>query len=53
MPSQTGRSGCGGSWIGKPHGIPGTYLNSFYELRPLPYPGVGYSFPGWAQTIVK
>ena len=22
---------------GEPHGIPGTYLNSFYELRPLPY----------------
>ena len=22
---------------GEPHGIPGTYLNSVYELRPLPY----------------
>ena len=22
---------------GEPHGIPGTYLNSFYEVRPLPY----------------
>jgi alpha,alpha-trehalose phosphorylase len=21
---------------GEPHGIPGTYLNGFYELRPLP-----------------
>ncbi|MBO0807254.1 MAG: hypothetical protein J2P32_02995, partial [Actinobacteria bacterium] len=20
---------------GEPHGVPGTYLNSFYELRPL------------------
>ena len=22
---------------GEPHALPGTYLNSFYELRPLPY----------------
>ena len=22
---------------GEPHGLPGTYLNGFYELRPLPY----------------
>ena len=22
---------------GEPHGLPGTYLNSFYETRPLPY----------------
>ena len=22
---------------GEPSGIPGTYLNSFYELRPLPH----------------
>ena len=22
---------------GEPFGLPGTYLNSFYELRPLPY----------------
>ncbi len=22
---------------GEPHGLPGTYLNSFYERRPLPY----------------
>ena len=27
---------------GDPHGIPGTYLNSFYELRPLPYAEAGY-----------
>ncbi len=24
---------------GEPHGLPGTYLNSFYELRPLPVRG--------------
>ena len=22
---------------GEPNGLPGTYLNSFYETRPLPY----------------
>ena len=22
---------------GDPHGLPGTYLNSMYEVRPLPY----------------
>jgi alpha,alpha-trehalose phosphorylase len=26
---------------GEPHGIPGTYLNSFYEVRPLPYAEAG------------
>src|SRR5260370_22267218 len=38
---------------GEPHGIPGTYLNSFYELRPLPYPEAGYGFPWSGQTIVN
>ncbi len=38
---------------GEPHGIPGTYLNSFYELRPLPYPEIGYGFPESGQTIVN
>ena len=27
---------------GEPHGVPGTYLNSFYETRPLPYAEAGY-----------
>lgn len=26
---------------GEPHGLPGTYLNSVYELRPLPYAEAG------------
>ena len=30
---------------GEPHGIPGTYLNSFYEQRPLPYAEAGYGYP--------
>src|ERR1700722_8108686 len=31
---------------GEPHGLPGTYLNSMYEVRPLPYAEAGYGFPG-------
>ncbi|MCW2616689.1 MAG: putative glycosyl hydrolase [Frankiales bacterium] len=37
---------------GDPHGIPGTYLNSFYELRPLPYAEAGYGYPESGQTVV-
>ena len=29
---------------GEPHGLPGTYLNSFYEIRPLPYAEAGYGY---------
>jgi trehalose/maltose hydrolase-like predicted phosphorylase len=38
---------------GEPHGIPGTYLNSFYEQRPLPYAEAGFGFPEMGQTIVN
>jgi alpha,alpha-trehalose phosphorylase len=38
---------------GEPHGIPGTYLNSFYELRPLPHAEGGYGYPEQGQTIVN
>ncbi|MEU2611885.1 glycoside hydrolase family 65 protein [Micromonospora sp. NPDC007271] len=38
---------------GEPHGLPGTYLNSFYELRPLPYAEAGFGFPESGQTIVN
>src|ERR1700754_3213458 len=37
---------------GEPHGIPGTYLNSFYEVRPLPYAESGFGSPEAGQTIV-
>src|SRR6201992_1408030 len=37
---------------GEPHGIPGTYLNSFYEVRPLPYAEAGYGYPEAGQTVV-
>jgi alpha,alpha-trehalose phosphorylase len=38
---------------GDPHGLPGTYLNSFYETRPLPYAEAGYGFPETGQTIIN
>jgi alpha,alpha-trehalose phosphorylase len=37
---------------GEPHGIPGTYLGSLYELRPLPYAESGYGYPESGQTVV-
>jgi alpha,alpha-trehalose phosphorylase len=38
---------------GEPHGLPGTYLNSVYELRPLRYAEAGFGYPGSSQTIVN
>jgi alpha,alpha-trehalose phosphorylase len=38
---------------GEPFGIPGTYLNSFYEVRPLPYAEAGYGFPESGQTVLN
>ncbi|SDQ35873.1 glycoside hydrolase family 65 protein [Quadrisphaera sp. DSM 44207] len=38
---------------GEPHGMPGTYLNSFFEERPLPYAEAGYGYPEEGQTIVN
>ncbi|OBK45373.1 glycoside hydrolase family 65 protein [Mycobacterium sp. 1081908.1] len=37
---------------GEPHGLPGTYLNSFYEIRPLPYAEAGFGYPEAGQTLV-
>jgi alpha,alpha-trehalose phosphorylase len=37
---------------GEPYVIPGSYLNSFYEERPLPYAEPGYGNPEEGQTIV-
>ena len=37
---------------GEPHGLPGTYLNGFYETRPLPYAEVGYSNPEDGQSVL-
>ena len=38
---------------GDPAGLPGTYLNSFYETRPLPYAEAGYGYPESGQTILN
>ena len=38
---------------GDPHGLPGTYLGSFYELRPLPSAEIMYAEPDSSQTIVN
>jgi alpha,alpha-trehalose phosphorylase len=38
---------------GEPHGMPGTYLNSFYELRPLPYAEPAYGNPESGQTVIN
>ena len=38
---------------GEPHGLPGTYLNSVYELRPLPYPEPGFGYPEADQAVVN
>jgi alpha,alpha-trehalose phosphorylase len=38
---------------GEPHGLPGTYLNAFYEVRPLPYAETAYGNPEAGQTVVN
>ncbi len=38
---------------GEPFGLPGTYLNAFYETRPLPYAEAGYGYPEAGQTVVN
>ena len=38
---------------GEPHGIPGSHLVGFYELRPLPYAESSYANPESSQSIVN
>ncbi|MEB3067915.1 glycoside hydrolase family 65 protein [[Mycobacterium] vasticus] len=38
---------------GEPYALPGTYLNSFYEVRPLPYAEAGFGYPQAGQTVVN
>ena len=38
---------------GEPVGLPGTYLNSVYEERPLPYAEAGYGYPAVGQTVIN
>jgi alpha,alpha-trehalose phosphorylase len=38
---------------GEPPGLPGTYLNGFYEEHPVPYAEAGYGYPEAGQTTVN
>jgi len=38
---------------GEPRGLPGTYLNGFYESHALPYAEGGYGYPEAGQTVVN
>ncbi len=38
---------------GEPFGVPGTYLNGLFELRPLPYAEAGYGYPESGQTVIN
>jgi alpha,alpha-trehalose phosphorylase len=38
---------------GEPHGLPGTYLNSVHELRPLEYGETVYGDPEISETVVN
>ncbi|MBV9915354.1 MAG: glycoside hydrolase family 65 protein [Solirubrobacterales bacterium] len=38
---------------GEPFGLPGTYLNGLYEVRPLPYAEAGYGYPEVGHTVVN
>ena len=38
---------------GEPHGLPGSYLNGVYELRPLPYAEPGYGYPQSGETVIN
>ena len=38
---------------GEPAGAPGTFLNAFFEERPLPYAEAGYGYPEEGQTLIN
>jgi alpha,alpha-trehalose phosphorylase len=38
---------------GEPSGVPGTFLNGFYEVRPLPYAEAAYGNPEAGQTMIN
>ncbi|NIH81180.1 glycoside hydrolase family 65 protein [Amycolatopsis viridis] len=38
---------------GEPRGLPGTYLNGYYEEHELPYAEAGYGYPEAGQTVVN
>jgi alpha,alpha-trehalose phosphorylase len=38
---------------GEPHGLPGSYLNGLFELRPLPQAESAYGTPESSQTLIN
>lgn len=38
---------------GEPFGLPGTYLNGLFQVRPLPYAEAGYGNPEQGQAVVN
>jgi alpha,alpha-trehalose phosphorylase len=38
---------------GEPHGLPGSYLNGVFELRPMPYAEAAYGLPESGQTVIN
>ncbi|HEV2310184.1 MAG TPA: glycosyl hydrolase family 65 protein, partial [Acidimicrobiia bacterium] len=38
---------------GEPAGMPGTYLNSVFERRPLPYAEAGFGYPEAGQSLIN
>ncbi len=38
---------------GEPHVVPGTYLNGFFELLPMPYAEAGYGYPEQGQSLIN
>jgi alpha,alpha-trehalose phosphorylase len=38
---------------GEPHGLPGSYLNGVYEVRPLPYAETAYGLPESGQEVIN
>jgi alpha,alpha-trehalose phosphorylase len=38
---------------GEPHGMPGSYLNGVYEVRPLPFAEQVYGRPTTGQTVIN
>lgn len=37
---------------GEPHAFPGSYLNGFFEIVPLPHAEDGYGYPTEGQTLI-
>ncbi|MBC9713949.1 glycoside hydrolase family 65 protein [Streptomyces sp. TRM66268-LWL] len=38
---------------GEPHGLPGSYLNGVFELRPMPYAEEAYGFPDVGESVIN